>query len=131
MADEDDWVPASGSLSEPHQIKQADFQLEDDQDFYSPLADLKDEMWVGKHYPNSHEVVLSCPGCFIPICRKVIRSLDNQYITDSVFNCTFGDALCSAEAKQLVVVCDVCNAEVGVFEVEEGLFYLFHVLPGH
>jgi hypothetical protein len=132
MSDEDDWVLPPGSLSAPHPIKLVDPQVEEEdlEDCYSPLADLHDEFWVGKRYPKTSELVLACPGCFVTVCRQVIESYDNQHTTEAVENCTFGDRLSLDDTSHRVVLCEVCNAELGVFEVEGGLYYLFHVLPG-
>mmetsp|Transcript_22686 Transcript_22686/g.40834 ORF Transcript_22686/g.40834 Transcript_22686/m.40834 type:complete len:131 (+) Transcript_22686:47-439(+) len=129
MNDEDDWTPPAGSLAQPHIIQPVDLNLEDE-DCYSPLADLIDEKWVGKLYPKASELVLCCPGCFVTVCRRVSESQDHQYISESVINCKFGDALDTKSAIKLVLECDACDAELGVFEVEEGLFYLINVLPG-
>lgn len=133
---EEEWERPLGRLKDWVEVQVSDELIkarlgEEDCDFYDPSRDIKDELWLRSHLPQSSGV-LSCPGCFAQVSYSFEPHTvyPGQYRASTVLGCEMGAEVVTQEGDHfLKVQCSACQTEVGLWELSSGLYHLFHVLP--
>jgi len=135
----DDWNPCfdSGIILKPHLQKwepgeKAIFPEKLEDELYDPDADLDDERWVDEHLTHgSGATPLLCKGCFTPVCYESQKHEKfDQYRAVTANQCKVDKTTTISENgdEYYQVTCDVCTAEVGVFEIKEEIYHFFNVM---
>jgi len=121
---------ASETDSDPGDRKYVPARPEEhDELLYDPAADDEDAAWVLARRSHKSDGLLSCPCCFTCVCvdcQQHPSASVNQFRALEVRSCTVHEAV--GGATELKVSCDVCSTAVGLYDVEDEVFYLTDVL---